>query len=157
MDLDYSQIIARTLLTRRNFIGGLAGSFGAAAVSGTYLRCVEPAWFDVTSTNVSLPPRLAPRVECPLRVLRLNDLHAYRHWVSRTHIAGAGALGLTQKPDVICLTGDFITERYGDFDEYGNVMRRIAAAGPDLRLRLPLPQSGTARCDSCSITTRMRK
>ena len=130
MDLPSSPIIARPLLTRRNFMRGLAGSLGAAAVSGTYLRCAEPAWFDVTSTTVSLPPRLARRGEPPLRVLHLSDLHAYRPWVSLTHIARAVALGLAQKPDVICLTGDFITERYEDFAEYGKVLRPLAAAVP---------------------------
>jgi hypothetical protein len=94
------------------------------------MRWAEPPWFDVTSTTVALPPRTNAGGGAPLRVLHLSDLHAYRPWVSLEHIAHAVALGLAQKPDLICLTGDFITTRYDDFAEYGNVLRPLAAAAP---------------------------
>ena len=46
-------------------------------------------------------------------------------------ISHAIDLGLAQKPDLICVTGDFITHRH-DFDkrEYAGVLGRLSAAAP---------------------------
>lgn len=117
-------------LTRRNFFRGLIGSATATACGGAYMRWAEPDWFEVTHTPISPPLRERPEVAVPLRVLHLSDLHAYKPWVSLSHIARAVALGLAQNPDVICLTGDFITARYDAFADYARVLRPLAAAAP---------------------------
>jgi hypothetical protein len=59
----------------------------------------------------------------------LSDLHA--SWaVSLGFIQEAVELGLQLKPDLICLTGDFITHQYVDFDAYARVLAKLSAAAP---------------------------
>ncbi len=117
-------------ITRRKFLHSLCGALASAAVGAAYMRWAEPPWFDVTSTAVALArPGFDPG-EAPLRVLHLSDLHAYRPWVSLAHIARAVALGVAQKPDLICLTGDFITAEYDDFAAYAEVLRPLTTAAP---------------------------
>lgn len=118
----------RRHLTRRNFLLGLSGAAVAAATGATDMRYVEPDWFSATYTRVALPPRV--NAGAPLRVLHLSDLHAYDRWVPLSHIARAVRLGLAQKPDLICLTGDFITTRYEAFPAYAAALRPLAAAAP---------------------------
>ena len=46
-------------------------------------------------------------------------------------IVRAIEMGLAQKPDVICVTGDFITSKSGfDENEYAIVLRRLSKAAP---------------------------
>jgi predicted MPP superfamily phosphohydrolase len=120
----------RLLLSRRNFLRGLVGAISGGAAGAAYMRWAEPDWFEVTHTAVTLPRRSAEGGHEPLRVLHLSDLHAYAPWVSLVHIAESVKRGLAQKPDLICLTGDFITLRYDAFAEYVNVLRPLAAVAP---------------------------
>lgn len=98
------------------------------------MRWIESDWLVVTHTPIALPRRASTAGAPPLRVLHLSDLHADRRWVPLSHIARAVAVGLAQKPDVICLTGDFITSRSGAYDisysDYADVLRPLAAAAP---------------------------
>lgn len=66
----------------------------------------------------------------PLRVLHLSDLHA-SFLVPIAHIDHAVSLGLEHKPDLICLTGDFITFRT-DYDRsaYIRALRRLSSTAP---------------------------
>jgi predicted MPP superfamily phosphohydrolase len=109
-------------ITRRKFLHSFCGALASAAAGAAYMRWTEPPWFEVTSTNVALPPARCDHAGALLRVLHLSDLHAYRPWVSLEHIA--------QKPDVICLTGDFITADYDDFAAYAEVLRPLTSAAP---------------------------
>jgi predicted MPP superfamily phosphohydrolase len=70
------------------------------------------------------------RLRSPIRLLHLSDLHASLV-VPMTMIQNAITLGLDQKPDLICLTGDFITFRH-DFDSraYVNALKRLTAVAP---------------------------
>jgi predicted MPP superfamily phosphohydrolase len=87
----------------------------------------EPRWLDVTHRRVKLVNCRPPR---PLRVLHLSDLHA-SIFVPLSLINHAVGLGLAQKPDLICVTGDFITMREGfDPATYARVLRRLPAAAP---------------------------
>jgi predicted MPP superfamily phosphohydrolase len=114
-------------LSRRRFLIAAAG--GAASLGGlAYMRRIEPRWLDVSTTALSLPTGtwLGP----PLRVLHLSDLHLSRT-VSLALIDEAITRGLAEKPDVICVTGDFITAGHA-FDRlaYIPVLARLAAAAP---------------------------
>lgn len=115
-------------LSRRRFLFQL----GIAAVVGGgmfgYFRGIEPEWLEVTRTSIPLPrEKTGGR---PLRVLQLSDLHADHRWVSLAYIRRAVEVGLAQQPDVICLTGDFITGRYDQFAEYAEVLRPLAERAP---------------------------
>lgn len=110
------------MITRRRLLWA-----GAASVTGlSYPTLVEPRWLDRTRTAISLTPQ--PRVR--LRILHLSDLHA--SWaVPLSLIDAAIDMGLAADPDIVCLTGDFITQR-ADFDApaYVRTLTRLPARRP---------------------------
>jgi hypothetical protein len=108
-------------MTRRNL---LLSFFGAAPL--LYPCYWEPRWLDLTRRPVDLPGSVGE----PVRILHLADLHA-SIFVPLSMIHHAIGLGLAQKPDLICLTGDFITTRQ-DFHAaaYARALRRLSAAAP---------------------------
>jgi predicted MPP superfamily phosphohydrolase len=92
-----------------------------------YAFGVEPNWLERTYYQVKLPCKgLASGV----RVLHLSDFHASSA-VPFTLIESAVEMGLEAKPDVICLTGDFVTDA-APFDraEYARILRRLSTAAP---------------------------
>ncbi len=89
------------------------------------MRLVEPKRLEVTHHTVPLGH--ADRT--PIRILHLSDLHA-SGFVPLEFIAHAIQLGLAEKPDVICLTGDFITKHFTEFADYVEVLKPLAAAAP---------------------------
>src|SRR2546421_1163920 len=109
-------------ITRRRLLwSAVSGVVGVA-----YPLVIEPRWLDVTLTRV----RLAASAGDIIRVLHLSDFHA--SWaVPIQMIDAAIQAGLSAKPDLICLTGDFITHRF-DFDAraYVTALRQLAAAHP---------------------------
>jgi predicted MPP superfamily phosphohydrolase len=110
-------------VTRRKLLLGAAASVGCLALDG---RVVEPNWIEVTRRRVEFPRALA----APVRLLHLSDLHASKD-VPIPLIEHAIALGLAEKPDLICLTGDFITSREAHpRAEYVRALRRLTAAAP---------------------------
>ena len=116
------------MISRRRFIIAAAGAGLSATGSGFYIRKIEPAWLRVTTSQLKLPPGKWPGT--PLRVLHLSDLH-FSHAVPLSLIDAAITRGLAEKPDLICVTGDFVTfnESY-DAAAYAPVLARLAAAAP---------------------------
>jgi uncharacterized protein len=108
-------------MTRRTL---LYSFFGSVLIYPCYW---EPRWLDVTHRRVKLAG-LASRQ--PVRILHLSDLHA-SIFVPLSMIHHAITAGLAQKPDLICVTGDFITNRH-DFDAQGytQALRRLSDAAP---------------------------
>jgi len=111
------------LITRRSFVGGL---LAAAAGGATYTRWCEPRWLEVTNRRIDLSRTGAAR---PLRVVQLSDFHASAI-VPLDYIAEAVALAVAQRPDLVLVTGDFITKRFNSLDRYARVLRPLAAAAP---------------------------
>jgi predicted MPP superfamily phosphohydrolase len=111
------------LLTRRQAI---VGALGAALPAAGYSFGVEPRWPELTHTTILCPVPL----RAPVRILHLADLHA-SFFVSLSYIERAIDLGLAQAPDLICVTGDFITFQH-DFDreQYVRILRRLPATAP---------------------------
>ncbi len=114
--------VQRARLSRRRLL--LGASFLAVA-GAAYTSLLEPGWLEVSHHTVQLGPTEA----APLRVLHLSDLHASGH-VPLEFIAKAIQLGLAEKPDLICLTGDFITKHFSRFADYAEVLKPLAAAAP---------------------------
>ena len=108
---------------RRWLIGAGAAGLGALA----YPTLFEPEWFDVTHKTVLLPglPEGAR-----IRLLHIGDLHA-SVWVPMFLIERAIELSVALRPDVICVTGDFVTYQ-SDFDRarYVRALRRLPGAAP---------------------------
>jgi predicted MPP superfamily phosphohydrolase len=111
------------LFTRRRILGGL---LGCGAAGGAWMRWVEPGWLKVTRHSLPLWP--GKPAGAPMRLLQLSDFHADP--MSLAQIRHSVELGLAEKPDLICLTGDFITWKFGQWDEYAAVLAPLAAAAP---------------------------
>jgi predicted MPP superfamily phosphohydrolase len=111
-------------ISRRRFLGGVSFA-GLGAFS--YAR-----WFEaerLQQTFIAVPFPGAPRP--PLKLLHLSDLHA-SPVVSLDYINRALDAALTWRPDLICLTGDFITRTFDDASGYASVLRQLSATAPTL-------------------------
>jgi predicted MPP superfamily phosphohydrolase len=107
-------------LSRRHFLL-LAPVAGLA-----YMRFGEPRWLDVGRHEVPL----SGDGRRPLTLLQLSDFHA-SHFVGLEMIAASVELGLRScTPDVICLTGDYITWKWEDWDGYAKVLAALAKVAP---------------------------
>jgi predicted MPP superfamily phosphohydrolase len=84
---------------------------------------LEPQWLAIRRHDVPLGGTK------PIRLLQLSDFHASEE-VSLDFIEGAVRAGLALKPDLICLTGDFITWRYEGFGRYAEVLKPLADMAP---------------------------
>jgi uncharacterized protein len=85
----------------------------------------EAEWLEVNKPLARL--RAAGQTE--IKILHLSDFHASLT-VGLDFIQEAVELGVSLKPDVICLTGDFITTTYNLFQPYARVMKKLSAAAP---------------------------
>ena len=88
---------------------------------------MEPNWLERTVQRVKLPCR---NFTSGVRILHLSDFHA-SPVVPFSLIENSVQLGLAAKPDVICLTGDFVTDATPfDEAEYARILRRLSSAAP---------------------------
>lgn len=111
--------------TRRRFLlGSVFGGVGAAGSSYAYMRLWESGWIEINRHKIT-----ASHPNDPIRILHLSDLHASRA-VSLGYLRRAIQTGLDQKPDLICLTGDFITWKYRQFEEYAKVLSPLSEMAP---------------------------
>ena len=109
-------------ISRRRFLGGV--SFAAAGTLG-YARFIEAE--RLQTSRITVP--ISNGVRTPLKLLHLSDLHASGA-VSLSYLDGAMTRALAWKPDVICVTGDFITRRFDNAADYARILRRLAEAAP---------------------------
>ena len=109
-------------MSRRRFFGGV--SFAGIGTLG-YAHLFEAEWLQRSFLTVPLSNGTRP----PVKLLHLSDLHA-SPMVSIGYIRRAVELGLSWKPDLICVTGDFITRRVHDASEYTEVLRLLPATAP---------------------------
>ena len=104
----------------------MASLLSGAAGLPVYTRFVEPRWL---RRREHIVPLGGNQGRSPLKVLHLSDFHASQV-VSLSYIAGAIQQGLEWKPDLICVTGDFITEKFDRLDRYREILSPIAQAAP---------------------------
>jgi uncharacterized protein len=109
-------------MSRRRFLGGV--SIAAAGTLG-YARFFEAERLQVSHHAVPL----AGGARRPLRLLHLSDLHA-SGVVGLDYIEAAIDRALAWRPEVICLTGDFITQRFDSPDQYARVLKKLSDAAP---------------------------
>lgn len=100
----------------------------AVLVPGTavYARYVEPRWLRRVSVDVPLPG-LAAR----LRAVHLSDFHASDQ-VPFSLIERAITMALEAEPDVVFITGDFITRAVPEPKRYAELLRRLSDRVPVL-------------------------
>ena len=97
-------------ITRRGFLrwlGLMAGGLGATGFGGwKYIWDVEPWWLSVERARVpidNLPPPLEG-----FSIAQLSDFHWGRD-LKEGHIAQAVNMALEARPDIVVLTGDYVT------------------------------------------------
>lgn len=100
--------------------GGAAGSALCA-----YAGFVEKWRVEVTETRIPLPG-----LAKPVRLTQLSDLHLGRA-ISLDHLHHVATLALATKPDLFCLTGDYVDYPDVGYDvAYRAVFRRLSQAAP---------------------------
>jgi hypothetical protein len=101
--------------------------WGASLVAGVagWAWLIEPRWLKLTTVRVPLSAGLWRR---PIRLLHLSDLHLAS---SPGLIDRAIAMGLSARPEVACVTGDFITTgRPFKPRDLQNLMAKLAHSVP---------------------------
>jgi uncharacterized protein len=112
--------------SRRWFLKSLGLAGVGVAGGAAYTRFVEPRWLDIGRHEVRLTKGSpAP----PLRLLHLSDFHA-SDAVPLSFIARAIRSGLSLEPDLISVTGDFMTAKFADAASYIDVLAPLAAQAP---------------------------
>jgi len=87
-----------------------------------YAKWIEPVDLQVIHHRCRLPGLIANQ---PIRLLHISDLHASLD-VPNSLIESAMGLAIDLKPDLVCITGDFITHRGGwNADWYSRTLRRL--------------------------------
>lgn len=119
----------RRVITRRRFLAALAVGAATTGSAAAYARRFEPNWFELTRTSVRGIPLRPTDAARPFRILHLSDLHASAV-VSLASIEEAVGLGLTAEPDLIALTGDFVTGQDISWSDYSAVLSQLTAAAP---------------------------
>lgn len=110
-------------MNRRNFLFTLAG---LGLTSTAYARYFEPEWFE-TSLHIVKLPRL--NLSTPIRLLHLSDFH-FSGVVPLSLIDEAIELGLALRPDLICITGDFVTRFIPNKNDYCKILRKLSDTVP---------------------------
>lgn len=91
-------------ISRRQFLGL---SFSLALCLFLYAKLIEPNWIDVHRVPLRLP-HLASEFD-GYRIVQISDLHTDKLMRER-RLRGIFRLVTQQKPDLIAMTGDFVTE-----------------------------------------------
>ena len=110
-------------MNRRKFLFTLAG----LGITGTaYARYFEPEWFETSHHQVKL---LRHDLSAPIRLLHLSDFH-FSGVVPLSLIEHAIDLSLELSPDLICITGDFVTKLIPNRNDYCKVLRKLSDTAP---------------------------
>ena len=105
---------------------GVGGTVAVGA-GGVYSKFIGSKWARCVHRKFQVGARPLAK---PLKVLHASDFHASAA-TSLDFIGKVIDMGLAQKPDLICLTGDFVNEgRHGDFGAYARVLSRLAQCAP---------------------------
>jgi hypothetical protein len=100
----------RRNFSRREFLKLVVRTTAGAAIAGVgslgYATRVEPYWVDVERVKLTLS-RL-PAAFHGYKVAQLSDLHM-GGWLTRSRLEEVVALTNEQKPDLVAITGDFVS------------------------------------------------
>ncbi|MDQ8202759.1 phosphodiesterase YaeI [Pelagicoccus sp. SDUM812003] len=111
-------------MKRRNFLKAALALSATSVLTAWYLRFFESKWAETTEKSVK-----TDRLKTPIRILHLSDFHA-SNVVPYDYLETSVKTGLGLRPDIILLTGDFITDRLMDEGRYRSVLSPLAAAAP---------------------------
>lgn len=95
-----------------------------------YARFIEPRHLVTREVPIRIRhPVEATAAAREIRILHLTDFHLSPE-VSLDYIRGACERAAQQGPDIICLTGDFITDYLRQEEAYAGALRILSAAAP---------------------------
>jgi hypothetical protein len=114
--------------SRRTFLGNLlragAGLGALSAMGAGYTFYGEPGWLAVE--RVSVPIRNLPQALEGITIAQLSDLHA-SSVVRIEHITQAIEVANRQRPDLIVLTGDYVTDELAFIPIVANAIAGLSA------------------------------
>lgn len=114
----------KTLL--KNLLKILTIAFIATFFLVAYVRKVEPVWIDIVQVPLTLP-RLSPALE-GYRIVQITDIHS-DGWMDADRITQIAQQVNAQKPDLIALTGDYVTK---DAEKFAPALKSLSAlSAPD--------------------------
>jgi hypothetical protein len=102
------------IITRRKFLQVSTG-LGISLLG--YGSLIEPEWVSVTHRTI---PISAAMLSQPLRILHISDLH-HSNIVKLSYLRTTLMTAIQLKPDIVCITGDFITHRILDAEGYRQI------------------------------------
>lgn len=102
-------------------LGALVACTGLAAL---YAACIEPRWLAKPTVAISLPDW--PAALDGLRIVHLTDPH-FGEGLSAERLASIVAEVNAQSPDLVVLTGDYISEPRGDYAAMAEVLSELRA------------------------------
>jgi uncharacterized protein len=118
-------------MQRRDFLGivgrGVPGAVLVSAAAGTYAVAVEPSWIEVRRLRVPVR-HLDPALD-GLRVLQISDIHRSAV-VSGRFVEEAVETAVALKPELIVITGDFITSDPANFVSLSRELKALGGAAP---------------------------
>lgn len=116
---------------RRAFIKKFFGlTFGGMLAGGGFYRYItHVAPYTVEVVRRDLDVGLAARGLSPVLVAHLSDLHESRD-VPLSYLTSCFEQVGELKPDLICLTGDYITNRIHNFTGYQKALKILSSAAP---------------------------
>jgi uncharacterized protein len=94
--------------TRRRLLKVGLGVLVGGAGLGAYARWIEPLWLRIVQQD--LPVAHLPPAWDGLRVVQMSDLHHCSWGVSLDHLQGVFRQALALRPDLLVVTGDFVTD-----------------------------------------------
>ncbi len=114
------------VISRRTLLKGASALTLGAVTGGSsllYSRRIEPQWMDVTTTTFHLP-RL-DRAFTDYRIVQLSDLHVDGVWMTKERLASIVERTNEQRPDLVVITGDFVTRLHSETGEVLSALRQL--------------------------------
>jgi len=108
------------MISRRKFFSALAAAGAAATV---------PVLSGLSVVHSRRPLSIWNDGGPSFRIGHISDFHS-SPYISLKHIGSAIDLILADKPDLVCITGDFVNDVAPDAPGLVNVLRRLTAATP---------------------------
>ena len=113
-------------LSRRRFLQTAAVGMSMGIGGATYARWIEPNWLRTSRVDVELP-----YMNRPMTLAHLSDFHL-SSVVPLELIEEAIATIISVNPDLICLTGDYITDTLISRNRYCAALAKLSSSAPTI-------------------------
>src|SRR3989338_3738794 len=94
---------------------------------GIYMRFIEPIWIKTNFTEI----QIKNHKHIEIKIAHVSDFH-WSNVVSLDYLEESFKSIKSESPDLILITGDFITRRENDFSPYSKVLSILPSIAPTL-------------------------